>query len=499
MADPTVDQVESWLKAMVDRRVAVVGDAMLDVYVCGSVIRISPEAPIPVLNVEREEILLGGAANVAKCLVALGAQVELCCVVGEDVDADVFFAEANNIGIGTENCVVDATRSTTRKTRVVARNQQVIRLDREVSTALSPSVAASMTQNVETAIKWADAVVLSDYSKGVLSDRLCRLAIDQFNGQPLLVDPNKLPWSRFRGATMIKPNQGEAEAFFGSSIQDATDASICASKIAQDLDIQNVLVTRGPAGMTLAAGESARQAQARSSTAVHFAGRPRDLVDVTGAGDLVAAMLILALAANVDVADAAWIANVAAGIQVGKFGAATVTGQEIVHCLAATSPECKSKLLSKRAVAEFASDLRSRGKKVAFTNGCFDLLHVGHVSYLQRSRSLADALIVGLNSDFSVRRLKGCGRPVQHEADRAHILSSLACVDAVVLFDEDTPLELIKSVRPDLLTKGADYEVPQNVVGWDVVQQWGGHVELVELIQGRSTTELLGKASGNSG
>jgi D-beta-D-heptose 7-phosphate kinase/D-beta-D-heptose 1-phosphate adenosyltransferase len=259
--------------------------------------------------------------------------------------------------------------------------------------------------------------------------------------------------------------------------------------MAAELGVGHVLITRGQAGMTLAS--SARDGE---SAVVEIAARPRELVDVTGAGDVVAASVALALAAGAEIGEAAWIANVAAGVKVGKFGAATVTGQEILAELGAKSARSHEKVVSREQAAELAAKFRGQGRSVVFTNGCFDILHLGHVRYLERSRALGEALIVGVNTDASVRRLKGAGRPLQSEHDRLLILASLECVDAVVLFDEDTPLRLIRALRPAVLTKGADYKTKRDVVGWDAVEKWGGRVELVELVEGRSTSSLVSKA-----
>ncbi len=496
--EPSVARTRAMLSAMVGRRVAVVGDAMLDAYVVGEVARISPEAPVPVLNIAREEFMLGGAANVAKCLVALGAEVRLCTVVGDDADGTLFRSEATNLNIDVDGVVVDPLRATTRKTRIVARQQQVIRLDRESCDPIAPAVAKQLLSRVKKAVKWADAIVVSDYAKGVMTEELCQALIACADGKPVVVDPKKLPWDRYRGATLIKPNLSEAQAFDPAAIVDDASAERCATAISKKL-ASHVLITRGKDGMTLALrqkGSRSRSGDNGRQAVYRFASRPRELIDVTGAGDVVAATLTLALAAGAALPEATWLANVAAGIKVGKFGAAAVTGQEILEAMGTGDAAFERKVMPATRAAELAQRLRKSGKKVVFTNGCFDILHVGHVSYLERSRRLGDALIVGINTDASVRRLKGAGRPVQTEKDRAHIIASLGCVDAVVLFDDDTPLDLIRTVRPDVLAKGADYRTKQNVVGWQDVESWGGHVVLVDLVEGRSTTKLIERAGG---
>ena len=487
--EPPVARMRELLGAMVGRRVVVVGDATLDAYVIGEVERISPEAPVPVLAVEREEFMLGGAANVAKCLVALGAHASLCTVVGDDADGALFRAEAANLGIPPAGILADRERLTTRKTRIVARHQQVIRLDRETVAKLSPALEKRLAARVVSAVRRADALILSDYAKGVLTPALCRAAITAANGRPVVVDPKSLPWEIFRGATVIKPNLREAEVFAGVRLASVEDASSAALRMTRELGVSHSLVTRGQAGMLLAS-----RAHDGADALVQIPARPRELVDVTGAGDVVAATVALALAAGAEIIEAAWLANVAAGVKVGKFGAATVTGQEVLAELGAKSARSHEKVVDSAQAADLAASLRAQGRTVVFTNGCFDILHLGHVRYLERSRALGEALIVGVNTDASVRRLKGSGRPLQSEHDRAQILASLECVDAVVLFDQDTPLKLIRALRPDVLTKGADYKSKREVVGWDAIQRWGGRVELVELIEGRSTTSLVSKA-----
>ncbi|MCW8130899.1 MAG: D-glycero-beta-D-manno-heptose 1-phosphate adenylyltransferase [Planctomycetota bacterium] len=473
---------------MVGRRVAVVGDAMLDAYLMGSVARISPEAPVPVFQVQHEERYLGGAANVAKCLVALGARVRLCSCVGYDSDGEVFLNEARGLRIDVSGVVRDKARPTTLKSRVVAKHQQMLRIDREQALPLDARLEKKLIAKVRAAVAWAEVVILSDYSKGVLTGKLCRAALAAAGRKPVVVDPKEYSWWNYRGATVLKPNSRDARAFTGAHAEEAAGAERVARGILKKVGVKNVLLTRGEHGMSLAS---------KGGGVVHFHSRPREVFDVTGAGDVVISTLALGMAAGADVPSAAWLANVAAGVKVGKFGTATVSDQEILEALggADAPPDFERKVMSRSGAASFAASLRKRGKKVVFTNGCFDILHFGHVSYLERSRRLGDALVVGINSDASVRRLKGEGRPVQHELDRARILASQACIDAVVVFDEDTPRDLIKAVRPDLLCKGADYKHKRAVVGWDMVEGWGGRVVLVELIEGRSTTGLLKKAA----
>lgn len=504
--EPDIDQVKALLRAMVGRRVVVVGDMMLDAYLMGRISRISPEAPVPVFEIQSHQFTLGGAANVAKCLVALGAKVTVCGVLGADADADLVRAEARSLNINTAGLVADASRPTTLKSRVVARHQQLMRLDREAHRPVTPAVVRRLVQRIKKAVARAEAVVLSDYGKGVLTPAVCRAAIRSAAGppansrtranrapsKPVVVDPKGLPWDCYRGATMIKPNQHEASAFGGQTMDDDVQAARIARAILAKVQVGHALVTRGGQGMTLASA-----GKGRLNRVLHLPPIRREVFDGTGAGDVVATTVALALAAGADAQTSAFLANIAGSIAVSKFGAAVVTDSEILQALSGGPMRYERKVMEREQAAGLAAQLRHRSKRVVFTNGCFDILHVGHVHYLEQSRRMGDALIVGINTDASVRRLKkGHGRPVQHERDRAQIVASQGCVNAVVLFNEDTPLALIKAVRPDVLTKGSDYKRKQDVVGWQWVERNGGRVELIDLVKGRSTTKLLRKVSG---
>lgn len=479
------------LAEMQGRRIAVVGDLMLDCYLHGPLERISPEAPVPVFEIDREEFKLGGAANVAACLTALGAQVKLAGIVGDDSQGHRLLREARNLSIDVDATLIDSNRPTTCKTRVVARNQQVLRLDRERRDPLCKSDELQFLTQVAELVRWADAIILSDYAKGVLTSGVCTSVIRTAMGKPVIVDPKKLPWHHYRGATVLKPNRAEAEQFAQTRAEDHHEATRVAERIAESLDIAHVMITRGASGMTLVSRDGATL----NSTSQHIPAARRELVDVTGAGDVVAATLASAMAAGADFSDAAWLANAAAGVKVGKFGAASVTPREILAAVGHGTPSFLSKIMTLDNAANFAVTSRACGKRVVFTNGCFDLLHVGHVTCLERARQLGDVLIVGVNSDASVRRLKGSKRPLQNENDRAQILASQASVDAVIVFEDDTPLELIRELRPDVIAKGADYRGKESVVGWDLVESWGGEVVLIDLIEGRSTTRLVNQAA----
>ncbi len=484
---PTLAEARHLLGRAVGLRVAVVGDVMLDAYLTGRIERISPEAPVPVFEVQREEHMLGGAANVAKCLVALGAKVTLCGVVGDDANAELLRIEAANTRIDGAGLTVEPGRPTILKTRIVAQRQQMIRLDREQPGPMSEATEADLVGRVREAVRDADAVVISDYQKGAVSDAVARAAIEAAGDRvPVVVDPKRPPWDKFRGATMLKPNRREAGWFMSAAIGDDAAATEAARAMVQRLDIGHALITRSEQGMTLVTGDR---------DPFHLPPIRREVFDPTGAGDLVGAVLALALAAGADAPTAAYLANVAASVEVTKFGAAVVTDSEILEALGESGARYERKVLTRDEAARFADEQRRAGRAVVFTNGCFDLLHLGHLAYLERSARLGDALIVGINTDASTRRLKGSGRPVNGEKDRAQLLAGLACVDAVVLFEEDTPLRLIEAVKPDVLTKGADYQKKENVVGWDIVERHGGRVELIDLVEGRSTTSMIERAN----
>lgn len=481
-----VQVVRDLLARMVGRRIAVIGDAMLDAYVFGHVRRLSPEAPVPVVTVEREERWPGGAANVAKCLVALGARTRLCSVTGNDEYGRTLLEELRALGVDTSAVATDAARPTTVKRRVLAQRQQLIRMDHESAAPLTKALEQRLLGKIRAAVRWAEAVVLSDYHKGFLTPAVCRAVLEEAKKRPVIVDPKAFGWERFHGATVFKPNRRDAAAVLGGDLSEERDAVAGARRALRGLGVKHVLLTRGERGMLLVS----RDGRAPRLLPALW----REVFDVTGAGDVVASTLALAMAAGAGIDEAVWLANVAAGVKVGKLGAASVAPQEILDLLGHGSLDCERKVMSRSQAASFAERLRSQGRKVVFTNGCFDILHYGHVSYLERSRRVGDALIVGLNSDASVRRLKGPGRPVQNEHDRAHILAAQGCVDAVVVFDEDTPRKLVEAIRPQVLCKGADYKRKQKVVGWDLVERWGGRVVLVELMEGRSTTGLIRRA-----
>jgi D-beta-D-heptose 7-phosphate kinase/D-beta-D-heptose 1-phosphate adenosyltransferase len=468
------------------RRVLVLGDLMLDRFVYGRADRVSPEAPIPVLAVDRESNMLGGAGNVARNVAALGGQVTLIAVIGDDdAGRDLARRVAETPGITPELVTVPG-RVTTLKVRYVAGVQQLLRADRETTVPVAPEIEHSLTLRMQAAIANAEAVILSDYAKGGLGARLIAAAVSaaEAHGIPIVADPKGIDFSRYRGVTVLKPNKGELAAATGLPAGTDEEIEAAAREALRRSGAAALLVTRSERGLSLVVpGEPS----------VHLSARAREVFDVSGAGDTALAVLSLALAAKASLADAAAIANVAAGIVVGKVGTALVYPDDLAAALHSHQLEsAEAKILPLRAVQDLIARWRARGLRIGFTNGCFDLIHPGHVSLLAQARAACDRLVVGLNSDSSVRGLKGDGRPVNTEMARAVVLASLASVDCVAIFEEETPMRLIEAIRPDLLVKGADYTI-ERVVGAEFVQSYGGQILLATLKQGHSTTGTIAR------
>lgn len=468
------------------KTVLVLGDVMLDRFVYGAVDRISPEAPVAVIAIERETTMLGGAGNVARNVAALGGKAVLAGLVGDD-DAGKAVAALVEREPGLESALaVDPSRRTTEKTRYVAASHQMLRADREDR---HPADQALVLAAFEAALPAADVVVLSDYAKGVLTPEVLTAAIAAARAasKPVIVDPKSRDLSRYDGATVIKPNRREAaEATGVTGAGDEAAEAAGEAILSAAPNLSAALVTRGAAGMTLSQ---------RGAAHVHLPASALEVFDVSGAGDTVAATLALSLAAGADLPAAARLANAAAGLVVAKLGTDVVTAAELKAVLAgAHGDPGQEKIAGRERMLEIVAGWRARGLKVGFTNGCFDLLHPGHVSLLAQAKAACDRLVLGLNTDASVQRLKGPTRPVQKEDARAAVLASLSAVDLVTLFDEDTPLELITAIKPEVLVKGADYTV-ETVVGSDVVLANGGRVVLADLKAGQSTTALIARAN----
>jgi D-beta-D-heptose 7-phosphate kinase/D-beta-D-heptose 1-phosphate adenosyltransferase len=471
-------------------RVLVAGDTMLDVYLGGTVDRISPEAPVPVVRMKSRRAVPGGAGNVAANVASLGGRATLVAILGDDAEAAELVALAEARGVAV-TAITDPARPTVTKTRVLSGSQQLVRLDREEGGEAAPDAAARMVAAVIDALAGTDVMILSDYAKGALTPPALGAILAAANraGVPVLVDPKRKDFAVYRGASLVKPNRAELRAATGLAT-DTTEETARAAAAAIGATGADLLLTRSDEGMTLY--------PASGGPPIYMPTRARTVYDVSGAGDTVIAALALATAAKLPVEARLRFANLAAGVVVSKVGTATATLAEIADMAEDEEPapgEPKGALATLDQAVALRAAWRRRGLSVGFTNGCFDLLHPGHVSLLAQARAACDRLIVALNTDASVRRLKGPTRPVQDEISRATVMGALAPVDLVVLFDEDTPIDAITALTPDVLVKGADYREDQ-VVGADVVKAAGGRVVLARLEAGHSTTRLVAKGKG---
>ncbi|EKN01208.1 D-glycero-beta-D-manno-heptose-7-phosphate kinase [Acidocella sp. MX-AZ02] len=485
-ADHPSADLGAYVKKLARASVLVVGDAMLDRYTYGEVTRVSPEAPVPILTVTREVAMPGGAGNVVRNLIALDASAAFVSVVGDDQAG----SDLTGLIGGQERVepwlLVQNGRTTTMKTRYIAQGQHLIRADREERIALPEKLCERLLKIALDAMAATTVTVLSDYNKGVLSAPVCAALIEgaQKLGRKIIVDPKGRDYARYKGADILTPNRKELAEATNMPVESEAQIVTAAKALIAWYGFGAVLVTRSEDGMSLITAEEV----------LHFPGEAREVYDVSGAGDTVVAALAACIAAEVPLVEAARLANIAGGIVVAKVGTAVARPADLLaHIAPATG--ALQKIVTPSAAAEMAERWRLRGYKVGFTNGCFDLLHPGHVHLLEQCRAMCDRLIVGINADASVQRLKGPTRPAQGEAARAAVLASLASVDLVCLFEEDTPIELIKLIKPDVLIKGADY-TRETVVGADLVESWGGSVALAQLLPGHSTTATLARLRG---
>jgi D-beta-D-heptose 7-phosphate kinase / D-beta-D-heptose 1-phosphate adenosyltransferase len=467
--------------------VLVVGDLMLDRYLWGEVERISPEAPVPVVRLSRESDRVGGAGNVSANLAGLGLHVQQVGYAGVDAAGDVLVAQLADAGIDVSGVLRLSQRATITKTRIIGGHQQMLRLDHEQTGEFTPEAQQQLIETVLARLKAGppNALVLSDYAKGCLSTTVCQTLIEASRtaGVPVFVDPKGLDFEKYRGATCLTPNKREAADICAVSTRDTAGLLAGLDSIRRQCDMEYIVLTRGEEGMSSIGAQGV----------AHYPASARQVFDVSGAGDTVIATLAAAAAAGLDHGQACMLANLAAGIVVGKVGTVPIELSELQQALQREDSQHQAeKVCDLEAARIRVASLRAAGKKVVFTNGCFDLLHVGHVTYLEQARGLGDALVVGLNTDRSVRALKGPSRPVIGEDDRARVLAALESVDAVVLFDEETPLTLIQALRPDVLAKGDDYREDQ-VVGAAEVKSWGGRVCLVPIVPGRSSSEIVAR------
>ena len=462
--------------------ILVAGDLMIDKYVSGDVERISPEAPIPVLCENGIQEKLGGAGNTVNNIRALSAQCRVVSFVGDDGDGETLIRMLRESGADAHFVFSDESMSTCVKTRIVARKQQVIRIDREQIKPASDRFKSFLKEHLDDIFEGINALILSDYGKGMLTPEITKLLLEKARGLgiPVLVDPKGTDWDKYSGASMVTPNLKEFSEACGEKIgqQDEEKIQSHAYELCRKYNLDYLLVTRSERGMSLISRDGVKS---------DYAARQQDVTDISGAGDTVISVMALSLAAGFDAGRGCSLANEAAGVVVSKFGTSTVSKDELIG---AEIHDVGKKRLTMKDAEYLFRFLNEKRKRIVFTNGCFDLVHAGHIYSLETARSFGDILVVGLNSDDSIRRLKGPKRPVISQEDRAYLLQSLEFVDYVIVFDEDTPEELIRCIVPDVLVKGSDYKDKQ-VVGREIVEAAGGRVELVDLRTGLSTSNII--------
>lgn len=464
------------------KRILVIGDIMLDIYYEGDIERISPEAPVPVFRYKSERYVPGGAANVAANLVSAGQSVSVLSIVGDDPNGSKLVEMLSSLDVNTD-MILKTDRPTTSKTRFLANNnQQVMRSDTEIAEEISGNIETSIIDSISSGLDSYDIIVISDYKKGLLTKRITQSAIRLAGDKEIRViadikDNNE---GKYNGVYLLKPNRKELSELTGEKLNTDGDVEKAAKKLLDDTSCEYVLVTLGAKGMMLVGKDEIASIPTYS----------REVFDVTGAGDTAIAYLAASLANGIDTKESMRIANIASGIEVGKVGTSQVSIDEVQAFSDENNVTIDSvgKIHDRKNAIDLQNSLK--GKKIVFTNGCFDILHVGHVRYLNEARKLGDVLIVGINSDDSVKRLKGDTRPINSLNDRMEVLAALSCVDHVIPFEDDTPYELILDIQPDILVKGGDYR-PEDVVGKDIVEAKGGKVVIIPLVEGKSTSSIL--------
>jgi len=461
-------------------KILVIGDLMIDQYLWGTCKRISPEAPVQIVSIDDESNMLGGAGNVVNNLKTLGALVDIISIIGDCKNSNKLKGLLKNIKVDTKHLKIQKNRVTSKKTRIIASNQQVVRYDRENTNEISIESQNFILDTFKKIISSYDIVLLSDYGKGILTNELTKSIISfaKKSSKKVLIDPKGKDYSKYTGAFLLTPNIQEASEATSISITDDASLTKAITHLKSAYELEVSLITLSEKGLAVYDDEL------RIHPTVS-----REVFDVTGAGDTVIASLGFALACELDIDSAIIFSNLAAGIVVGKIGSATTTLNEIIEYesnLNRSSSNLKIKTLDEMII--LSQELKAKDKKIVFTNGCFDLLHIGHIKYLEISKSFGDILILGLNSDLSVKAIKGSNRPINKQIDRACILAALEAVDYVVIFDEDTPYKLIESIKPNILTKGGDYE-GKKVVGEDIVDE----LKLIEFIKGNSSTQTINK------
>jgi D-beta-D-heptose 7-phosphate kinase/D-beta-D-heptose 1-phosphate adenosyltransferase len=466
------------------KSILVIGDVMLDRYLIGEVSRISPEAPVPIVLLREQHERAGGASNVAANLALLGIQTQILGCVGEDAEGKTLTQLMRNMGIDTQAMVTLNKRPTVAKTRILGGHQQMMRVDQENASTLNEAEAKLAFDALAKALALKPSlVILSDYAKGLLSEAFCQhvISVCKASNTPVLVDPKGQDYSKYRGATALTPNKKETAEACNTNTQDAALIEK-ASALKQCLALDFLAVTRGEEGITLL-----------DDSTHHLNATAKQVFDVSGAGDTVIATLAAGLLHGLSPLDSLDLANTAAGVVVGKVGTVPITKAELIEALSLqASNEQAHKVCNLPELMQKVEAWKKAKQKIVFTNGCFDLLHAGHVTYLEAAKKRGDKLVLGLNTDRSVSALKGPTRPVVNENDRARVLAALESVDAVILFDEDTPLNLINAIKPNIIAKGSDYTADQ-VVGGKEVMSWGGEIALIDLVEGRSTSNLIKK------
>ncbi len=468
-----------------NKNIYIIGDVMLDEYIFGEVKRISPESPVPVLSYQKQKLTLGGAANSAANIASLGANAYLSLVLGEDENANKLVQLTDKFY--HSNIIKDSTRLTSIKTRFVATNQQVMRLDKENTHAIRDEIADLILVDLQKNIKHMELILLSDYAKGVLSDYLTKSVIKmaKTHNVKVIVDPKGNDWQKYAGSFCITPNISEAEQICKFTINDNNDAQRAMEHIHKNFNIENVVLTRSKDGMSIFDGTSTSHIKTEAS----------EVVDVSGAGDTTIATLSLALAANNSLYDSAILANNAAAIVIKKQGTATLSSDELINKLRIKKENNNNRIYQNiDELSKKVASWKRRHLSVGFTNGCFDLLHAGHLHSFIEAKKHCDRLIVAVNSDASVKRLKGDSRPIHDMSTRLQLTSHIREVDAVICFDDDTPIKLIEALVPNLLIKGGDYKA-EDIVGYDFVVNNGGKVMTVNLLEGFSTTSIIDKTN----
>ncbi len=489
LSKPKNIQISEILNRFSKLRVLVIGDIMLDRYIFGTASRISPEAPVPVLKAKEEIESLGGAGNVAVNLKSLGALVELIGTTGEDTEGKKLLKIIKRSGIAGSGIIPDSQRSTTTKTRLIADNQQITRIDKEDTASISTKIESKLIKAIEKSIKKfkPNGIIISDYAKGCITQTLLSSIFELARKEDIFVtvDPKGNDYTKYKGAGTITPNQKEAELTSGIRIVDEETLEHASQNLIKQTGAKFILITRGKEGISYYSKKSGLKT---------VPSQTQEVFDVTGAGDTVVSAFTLSYQATNSLDYSVKIANLAAGIVVSRAGTASVTQQDLLNQFTSST---RYKLPDREVLVRTLEQEKSKGRKIVFTNGCFDLLHSGHLKLLNEAKNLGDILVVGINSDQSVKRIKGRGRPFVSEKERGALISALDCVDYLVVFGEDTPLRLIKELKPHIIVKGGDY-TPKNVVGKEVVEKYGGEVRIIPLVDGISTSVLAERIKSNS-